>query len=304
MIVIGCQQDWTANSLKWVDKIPNDKLSQPSIYNFKLVLKLNLLRHHHHQHQDNTKSSWSAWSSSGIKLPRYSWEFKLVSNYRGTHGADHRKTNQPTKDELDLSKLIFGFLYVVTWICQLLWDPCGRPLEDKPTKQRWIDGAGYDVTSANNKRNHLRRTWSKHMIWRELRRYDNGMHIAHRPISVTTASAAFLQFDWKLLRQFPIMKGKGLFASVVTPQSYSILSGMGCISSILLKVAMPVSDYGKMLDTSSFCCNFSILFNFKWHGLHFFNSLESCQFPIMRGIVRATKPYASASKIYKYSYLM
>ena len=108
MIVIGCQQDWTANSLKLVDKIPNDKLSQPSIYNFKLVLKLNLLRHHHHQHQDNTKSSWSAWSSSGIKLPRYSWEFKLVSNYRGTHGA-------------------------------------GRPSEDKPTNQRWIGFVKIDI---------------------------------------------------------------------------------------------------------------------------------------------------------------
>ena len=139
--------------------------------------------------------------------------------------------------------------------------------------------------------------------------------IAHGPISVTTASAAFLQFDWKLLRQFPIMRCMWLLASVVTFQSYSILSGRvaflqfswklpcqfpitvecltqaasvaisqsysissgtGCISSILLKVAMPVSDYGKMLDTSSFCCNVSILFNFKWHGLHFFNSLESC----------------------------
>ena len=42
MIVIGRQQDWTANSLKLVDKIPNDKLSQPSIYNFKLVLKQSL----------------------------------------------------------------------------------------------------------------------------------------------------------------------------------------------------------------------------------------------------------------------
>ena len=196
--------------------------------------------------------------------------------------ADHRKTNQPTKDELDLSKLIYGFLYVVRWICQLSWNPWSRPLEDKPTKQRWIDGAGYDVTSANNKRNHLRRTWSKHMIWRELRRYDNGMHIAHRPISVTTASAAFLQFDWKLLRQFPIMRCMWLLASVVTfqsysilsgrvaflqfswklpcqfpitvecltqaasvaiSQSYSILSGKGCISSILLKVAMAVSNY-------------------------------------------------------------
>ena len=155
--------------------------------------------------------------------------------------------------------------------------PVGRPLEDKPTKQRWIDDAGYDVTSANNKRNHLRWTWSNHMIDMERTEEIWQWHaIAHGPISVTTASAAFLQFDWKLLRQFPIMRCMWLLASVVTFQSYSILSGTGCISSILLKVAMTVSDYGKMLDTSSFCCNFSILFNFKWQGLHFFYSLESC----------------------------
>ena len=161
--------------------------------------------------------------------------------------------------------------------------PVGRPLEDKPTKQRWIDGAGYDVTSANNKRNHLRWTWSNHMIDMERTEEIWQWHaIAHGPISVTTASAAFLQFDWKLLRQFPIMRCMWLLASVVTfqsysilsgrvaflqfswklpcqfpitvecltqaasvaiSQSYSILSGKGCISSILLKVAMAVSNY-------------------------------------------------------------
>ena len=76
-----------------------------------------------------------------------------------------------------------------------------------------------------------------------------------------------------------------------------------CISSIWLKVTTAVSNHERHA-TFSFCCDSTILFNFKWHGLHFFNSLESCHFPIMRGIVRATKPYASASKIYKYSYLM
>ena len=124
-----------------------------------------------------------------------------------------------------------------TWAIKDTLQSTHCALEDKPTKQRWIDDAGYDVTSANNKRNHLRWLWSKHMIWRELRRYDNGMQLHTGQFSVTTASAAFLQFDWKLLRQFPIMRGMRLLASVVTPRSYSILSGTGCISSILLKVA-------------------------------------------------------------------
>ena len=48
-----------------------------------------------------------------------------------------------------------------------------------------------------------------------------------------------------------------------------------CISSIWLKVATAVSNH-EMHVTFSLCCDFSILFNFKWHGLHFFNSLESC----------------------------
>ena len=116
--------------------------------------------------------------------------------------------------------------------------PVGRPLEDKPTKQRWIDGAGYDVTSANNKRNHLRWTWSNHMIDME-RTEEIWQWHAH------------------------------------CTQANLCDNCICCISSIWLKVATAVSNH-EMHVTFSFCCDFSILFNFKWQGLHFFYSLESC----------------------------
>ena len=150
-----------------------------------------------------------------------------------------RQTNQPKMNWICQHWYIYGFLFVVTWICQLSWDPWADHWKtNQPSKDELMMLAmmwpvpitiGIICFECEVKwtygMNRAEEIWQWHAI-------------AHRPISVTTASAAFLQFDWKLLRQFPIMRGMRLLASVVTPRSYSISSGTGCISSILLKVAI------------------------------------------------------------------
>ena len=51
--------------------------------------------------------------------------------------ANHWKTNQPTKDVLDLSTLIHIWISLCCYMdLSTIMGPVGRPLEDKPTKQR------------------------------------------------------------------------------------------------------------------------------------------------------------------------
>ena len=202
--------------------------------------------------QISLQLSWDPWGGPTIgrqtNQPKMNWicqnwymDFSMLldefANYRGTPGADHWKTNQPSKDELMVlammwpAPIIKGIIYVEREV------------------NIWYEENWGDMTMACNR---TRANLCDNCIccissiWLKVATAVSN-HEMHVTFSFCCDFSILFNFKWQ-----------------------------GCISSILLKVAMPVSDYGKMLDTSSFCCNFSILFNFKWQGLHFFYSLESC----------------------------
>ena len=125
-----------------------------------------------------------------------------------------------------MSKLVHGFLFVVTWICQLSWDPWADHWKtNQPSKDELMMLA---------------------MMW--------PAPITKEIIYVDCEVNIWYEENW----------GDMTMACNCT-QANLCDNCICCISSIWLKVATAVSNHERHV-TFSFC--------FKWHGLHFFNSLK------------------------------